>query len=423
MKKILIILPFIPYPLKTGGIVGVFEMINYLRNKHEISLIIPVSNSEDLNDIKNIWPNVSFHFYKKDKLKKKIFRKLSKILFGISLRFLAKSLHDIKENFTLSSLLFDATAKNVISPFLLDVNYNLIKLTNKLISENNYDVVQIEYVPLLPLICFIPKKINTIFVHHELRYVTLERMMEITEMNQDGYGLNKLILSLFKGQEIELLKLYKKILTVSEVDKKYLSADIDEDRIFVSPLTIRINPENQNNYFFDNKLFFLGGANHAPNVDAIKWFLENCWETLLAKNNKLKLLIIGIWSDKHKESVIKYKQVEFLDFVENLATVLKNGIMIVPIKIGSGMRMKIIDAVNYGIPFVTTKVGVEGLEFINERDCFIADTAELFVESLQKLIDSEVFQNKFIRNSKQLLTEKYSYERLTKLREQIYNIS
>ena len=54
-------------------------------------------------------------------------------------------------------------------------------------------------------------------------------------------------------------------------------------------------------------------------------------------------------------------EIKFVGYVEDLSDFLKGSIALVPIRIGSGLRMKILDAVSLGIPFVTTSKGVEGL--------------------------------------------------------------
>lgn len=56
--------------------------------------------------------------------------------------------------------------------------------------------------------------------------------------------------------------------------------------------------------------------------------------------------------------------------------------MIVPIRIGSGIRMKLLEASNLGIPFVSTTVGAEGLPFKHKQDCLLADSVDSFVECI-----------------------------------------
>ena len=94
--------------------------------------------------------------------------------------------------------------------------------------------------------------------------------------------------------------------------------------------------------------------------------------------------------------------------------------MIVPITIGSGIRMKILEAASRGVPFVTTTVGVEGIPVENGVHCFVADTPGDFFEAVVKLQDTEL-RRRFAVNANQLVKKCFSVEALRKNRLDIYN--
>ena len=187
-------------------------------------------------------------------------------------------------------------------------------------------------------------------------------------------------------------------------------------------MTIKYNNSSNNTvYNFKNKLFFLGGDEHFPNKEGITWFLDNCWAKLNVENPGLTLHIIGNWSDESKTKYSNHKNIIFLGFVDSLTDVLKDGIFIVPIRIGSGMRMKIIDAVLNGVPFVTTTIGVEGLNFENQIDCLIGDSYSDFSACIQTLIYNPNLAVQLVNNARETLFAKYSYERLITIRKDFYD--
>ena len=94
-----------------------------------------------------------------------------------------------------------------------------------------------------------------------------------------------------------------------------------------------------------------------------------------------------------------YKQVEMTGFIPSISPYSSHSIMIVPILTGSGMRMKIIEAANNGIPFVTTQVGVEGLTFENGKDCYIENTHSAFAQSTLALMNDPNTQLTFRTNA------------------------
>lgn len=411
MKNILIILPNLPYPLNSGGNIGVFEMINELRGKVSISLVVPSDNIKSYNELKQLWDNVEFHPYKKIlNLEYRIVNSLKKMSLLLALFFMSK---ELKLSF------FSKENKNYRDSIYPNyVNLNLVQVCSELINNNDYDYIQIEFYKLLPLINFLPKRENYIFVHHELRFIRMEREYNLLECrnNLDSYYLDQI-----KGLEIELLKKYNKIICLSDVDKQILSNYISKDKLIVSPLTIKMKKSQSSKYLFNHKLLFIGGCGHYPNIDGITWFIDNCWSKILNRYPSLKLEIIGDWGEQYKKEIKDSSNIVFHGFVNDLNDYFKDGILIVPIRIGSGMRMKIIDAVNYKIPFVTTTVGVEGIDLIDKVDCFIADESEDFVSKVIELVESKSLRELFVKNSFIKLKELYDSEKLIEIRNSIYN--
>lgn len=400
-KKILIILPYVPYPLVSGGQIAVFGMIDYLRTRFDLSLVMPFSNA--VADLEKAWPDLTIYTHKQS-LRNKISVRLLKYIFEAFISFYVSFLRARKIN------------SHSYHVYFFDINKKLISLVNDLLSKNKYDFVQVEFYEYLPLICFLPPELNTIFIHHELRYIRNER----TEQERGTESvLKSFLLAQNKGQEIQFLKMYSKIVTVSDIDKQLLAKDINPVKLFSSPLAIKSNKDLRINYTFENKIFLLGGSSHWPNVSGLEWFMANCWPIISSENKDLKLIIIGDWSESNMKP-FKAPRVNFLGFVDELQEVFNNGILVVPLKVGSGMRMKIIDAVNYNIPFVTTEVGIEGLNFKDSEECFIANEPAEFSRKLLQLVNSEKLQHEFIKKSKLVLDENYGYEKLVKIREQIY---
>lgn len=93
--------------------------------------------------------------------------------------------------------------------------------------------------------------------------------------------------------------------------------------------------------------------------------------------------------------------------------------MIVPILIGSGIRIKILEACSQGVPFVSTSVGAEGIPLVNGSHCFITDDVESFVNDIILLQEVEL-QKKFVSNSRKMIEDHYSLEALRKNRINIY---
>lgn len=94
--------------------------------------------------------------------------------------------------------------------------------------------------------------------------------------------------------------------------------------------------------------------------------------------------------------------------------------MITPIRIGSGVRMKILEAMNYGSPLVTTSVGCEGIGLDNDKDCFIADDSKSFIDAILKLSRNNILCNEFRRSAKQKFDVRPDSAQLAEIRLNIY---
>lgn len=418
-RTLLIITEFLPYPLISGGHIAQFEMNDVLRKHFNLIIIFPLHKGQEkyFEELKNIWTDVQFFpFFNNNN------NRLHKLLYKKPLvwyhNLLKKNILSIKKLTKVDNFVLKNT--KIFSSGYIDVEGEFVKHVNLIINEHNIDLVQVEFYELLTLISYLPKNIKKIFVNHELRYIREQRELDLltTEIPYLRYLFIR-----NRGYEITFMNEYDRVLTVSDDDCKELSNFLPSTKIYSSPLTIKLPSIKKNNSFSTEikKLIFLGGEDHFPNNDGIQWFVENCWIKLSQKYPNLEFSIVGKWSKESEIYYSKFKNIIFHGFVEDLGTVLNEGIFVVPIRIGSGMRMKIIDAVNYELPFVTTTIGVEGLLFKDKKDCLIGDDSETFNSNIINLIENRKLCETLSRNAKETLVNEYSHEKLINKRLALYD--
>jgi glycosyltransferase involved in cell wall biosynthesis len=216
------------------------------------------------------------------------------------------------------------------------------------------------------------------------------------------------------------LNRFDTIITLSEIDTHKLQEAGVTTPVLSSFATINRKPETSLESSCGFVLSFVGPEIHSPNKEGILWFLDSCWQRLLKSNPNYELRIIGLWSKETQRQLSdRYQNVHFLGYVDDLAATLKNTIMIVPIQVGSGIRMKILEAGMIGVPVVTTAVGVEGIPLVDGENCFIANTADAFVQSILKLSE-QTLREHFIVSAQKVISKNYSLEALIKNREHLY---
>jgi glycosyltransferase involved in cell wall biosynthesis len=145
-------------------------------------------------------------------------------------------------------------------------------------------------------------------------------------------------------------------------------------------------------YFFNERkdILFVGGFYHQPNGDAIHWFLEKIFPSILNTIPDLNLFIIGSNpSDELKEKACKNIFVAgYVEDDELIKYYKRCRLVIAPLRYGAGLKGKIVEAMYYGLPVITTTIGQEGL-LGAEAVLTIADTAEDFAQSVIHLYSDE----------------------------------
>jgi glycosyltransferase involved in cell wall biosynthesis len=406
--NILLISVVFPFPIEDGGKVGTHKMIENLRDKHQITLLVPESRPENMRELKRLWPNVNIVTFANPPCdaKEHIVKKILKSIRG--------NKKPTKEQLFKQSMLLQTT--DMVNLHFADFLKVLLEIT----SNNDFDLIQVEFIDLAPVIHFLPEKPKKVFVHHEIRHrrMRLEYQTLHNHSKEDLWRIENI-----QVLEIGLLNKYHKVICLTEIDKEFLREDgVIESKLEVSPLPVVISEHPVNRPFvFQNKLVFLGPEVHFPNLDAVDWFLTNCWEKLQKIFPDLVFEIVGKWNEKTIESYQNYKNVKFMGFVDDLSEVMTGAIMVVPLRIGSGMRMKILEGVSWHVPVVSTPVGAEGLPMFHGQNCFLSTTPFDFVASIEALANDTDLQNKFIEGSRELIKSGFSIEDCIQKRENIFN--
>lgn len=410
MKKILFIHPFFPYPLASGGHQALFNGILAVKDDYDIYLAYEAWEGEEYNkaekDFLERIPNAHLFplLHKKVKLsyRQRLINKLKRILKGV---FTSPILTDERIAMCSSWL-------NTVSP----MNADWLEHIDNICTKYQFDMIQVEMPWMVSQVLSLPDHAKKVYVHHELGFV--KRELEVNGINSSAYV--ETCKKFADMNEIALLNMYDMIVTLSSVDAKKLKEKGVNVAVKPSFAVVDIPDQIDFTACDGNRLTFLGPDLNPPNVIGISWFLDNCWPKLKSINPSCTLDIIGIWDKKRTiEFSEKYKDVHFLGFVENLHDAISGSIMIVPITIGSGIRMKILEASLMGVPYVTTSVGVEGIPVVNDQHCFIADDEVGFVNAIIKLRNVELQKN-LVSNSWQLIRNKYTIDALRKNRMKIY---
>lgn len=410
-KNILFIIPWLPYPINSGGRQAIVNGLLAVKDTYNIYITyIEEDNScneEDKLQLARLFEGgiQICPYIKKTQIEK---RTLSQKLAGRGIHFLQKFTPKTK---------FRGNPYTYWIDELLPSPKEFANHINLLIQQNHIEIVQSEMLRNLALVHCLPDSVKKVFVHHELGFVrhALELQTKCSE-TFDG----RAILEASKCLEISQLNKYDSVITLSPIDTQKLSAAGVTTRLQTSFAIVDEKEPSAIDTDWKYELTFVGPDTHEPNFFGVMWFLENCWEQIVAKDERFHLTIIGKWKDVNKSRLLnKYNNLSFAGFVDNLADALRGTVMIVPLTVGSGIRMKILEASNIGIPFVSTTIGAEGIPLASGTHCLIADTPSEFVNAIERMKNDSLRTNCALA-AHELVKEKYSMNALRKNRNAIY---
>jgi glycosyltransferase involved in cell wall biosynthesis len=135
------------------------------------------------------------------------------------------------------------------------------------------------------------------------------------------------------------------------------------------------------------ELVFIGGLGWRPNEDAVRWFVRDVLDEVLVRHPDAHLTVIG---DEPPEWLAAHRQVTAAGFVEDERELMAQArVVIVPIRFGSGVRIKILNALAMGKPVVSTRLGAEGIPVQDGRSILLADEAATFADAVCSLLEDE----------------------------------
>jgi len=139
-------------------------------------------------------------------------------------------------------------------------------------------------------------------------------------------------------------------------------------------------------------MLFLGSFRHGPNVVALDWFVNEVLPRIAVRRPEARLVVVGSDAPPRHPYADRAPAVEIRGFVEDIREPLaRYAVFVCPVRSGSGVRVKLLEAFSSGIPVVSTRIGAEGLARQDGEFCLLADQPEAFAEKVLQVFDDPPF--------------------------------
>jgi glycosyltransferase involved in cell wall biosynthesis len=204
--------------------------------------------------------------------------------------------------------------------------------------------------------------------------------------------------------EKAVVQRFPHVIAVSEHDRRFMSAWVDPSRVTVVPTGVDLRQYQPD--FSERELrpivMFVGAMDWEPNIDAVEFFCKEVWPSVLTQIPQAKFRIVGRNPDKRVQRVAG-DSIEVTGRVPAVIDQLREAaVVIVPLRIGGGTRLKIYEAMAAGKAIVSTSVGAEGLDVHHGRDIALADDPKGFAEAVLMLLQNVDVRKRYERAAAEL---------------------
>ena len=280
--------------------------------------------------------------------------------------------------------------------------------------ENNQANIDIAYLNrphiATKYIDFIKEKtdIKVIYYGHDLHFIRERREYELT-----GDVERKNASAYWKSMELDLMRKARISYYPSNVEVDYIhtfdkkiNAKAITAYVFEKFGNIDYNPDIREG------VLFVGGFSHPPNADALKYFLDNMWDEIYAQIKAPFYIVGSNATDEIKALHNESKGIIFKGFVseEELKELYeKVRLVVVPLRYGAGVKGKVIEALYYNDPVITTSVGAEGIDN-SYNQMLVADEPGDFVEKCVNLYNDKEALKAMSKAADDYVRNKHSIE-------------
>ena len=243
------------------------------------------------------------------------------------------------------------------------------------------------------------KHIKWIYDTVDLHFVRIEREALLT----NDHNLLKLAKTT-KSTELQFAKKADLTLAVTNDEKNLLLENgIKNVAVIPNIHTLKTNLTDKK-FSQRNGLLFIGGYRHKPNIDAVLWLVNEIMPLFWEKLPDVKITLLGSYPPT-QVSNLENNQICVPGFIEDVSPFFyESRVFVTPLRFGAGMKGKIGQSLEYGLPIVSTDIGVEGINLQDGKNVMIANDKITFAQKMITLYTNETLWNEIRTNSTSSLT-------------------
>jgi glycosyltransferase involved in cell wall biosynthesis len=295
------------------------------------------------------------------------------------------------------------------------------RLLDQLLREQKFDLLQVED-NSMGNYCY-RTQIPSVLTEHEVRYFPAGDREHRSTENWMRRRLSEAEQRRWQEYQPNVWRRFSRIQVFTPRDAATIGMIAPDvaSRVRINPFGVDVPAEAHPNREQPDEVVFIGGFGHPPNVDAALWLCKEIMPRLRSLRPGIRLSIVGSYPTNAvralaRDDVIVTGRVPSVEpYLERAAVVLA------PLRIGGGMRVKVLQAMGMGKAVVTTPLGAEGLTSDGEHPPLsIAETAEDIAVATARLLISCEDRHALGRRARAFVTERYSWSGYRERLEAVY---
>jgi glycosyltransferase involved in cell wall biosynthesis len=406
--KVLLLTQVLPYPPDSGPKVKTYNVLKYLAQHHEVTLVSFVRGDQS-KDV--------------DQLRK----------FCAAIHVVQMQRGAVNDGLAMVRSLVTS------QPWMMvrDDRTEMRALIDKLCAETKFDVAHADQLNMGQYAARVPNAKKVMDAHNAL-WLLYKRLAETMPV-----GPRRLLLErdwkLLKTYEGHMCNNFDVVLAVSEEDKRALLEAMGEKPSHASPTSLPMGEERQkitvipiavdgdetapvHRHANANHILHIGTMYWPPNIDGVKWFINEVMPLIRDKKPGVVFDVVGARPPQALLDISKADPtINVTGYVDNPHPYLQQaGVMVVPLRAGGGMRVKILNAMAQALPIVTTTLGCEGIAVKDGTHVLIADTPADFAAAVLRVLDDRVLGDSLGHNGRALIDSVYDYRAACRPLEALY---
>lgn len=391
--KILMLTPYLPFPLYSGGQIRSYNLIKNLSKKHQITLFSFIRSASEKEHLKEL---------EKYCYKVKVFKR--------------------RQAWDPRNILLAALTPY---PFLVSIylSKRLRQTIQAELSSADYDLIHAETFYVMPNL---PQHISTptLLVEQTIEYLVYQHFVQTTKL----FFLKPLLyFDVFK------IKLWEKyfwrkathLAAMSDSDQRIMQSEIKG----LTAIDVVANGVDVDHFasvaqkkhkFSSPQVLFVGNFKWLPNKDAAVFLSEKIWPLIHAQLPQARLTIVGRNPTPSIFKLNRLPSVTVIDNVVDIRDVLSQAsVLLAPIRNGRGTKYKVLEAMASGIPVVTTKLGIEGIK-VGQGAVQVAESPKVLAQKTIAVLTHKKLAQSMAIKARKIVYNQYNWQVISARLDKIY---